>query len=65
MANPEKHAASEQPENQWDSLNCEVFEPTDVVIDTTVRPMRESLRKALKPPHNGEGSHEPPKTPTQ
>jgi hypothetical protein len=60
MANPEKIPVPDQPEIQLDSLNSEIFEPTDVVIDTTIRPMRESLRKRLKPPPNGERSHEPP-----
>ena len=45
MANPEKSPTPDRPEIQWDSLNCEVFEPTDVVIDNTVRPMRKSSRK--------------------
>ena len=45
MANPEKSPAPDQPAIECDSLNSELFEPTDVVIDTTVRPMRESLRK--------------------
>ncbi len=32
----------------------EIIEVTDVVSDTTVRPLRESLRKHLKPPFNGQ-----------
>jgi hypothetical protein len=43
MANPEDHR---EPESHWDSLNCDVVIITDAdcVIDTTVRPMRDSLR---------------------
>jgi hypothetical protein len=65
MANPEKVPVPDQPELQRDSLNSDVFEPTDLVIDTTVRPMRESLRKRLKQPANGQQSHEPPTTPSR
>lgn len=60
MTNPEKAPVPDEPEIQLDSLNCDICEPTDVVIDTTVRPMRESLRKGLNLPHTGDGSHELP-----
>jgi hypothetical protein len=46
---------------QFDSLNCDNYEPTNVEIDNTVRPMRDSLRKYLKlPPYN-----KPPTGPPQ
>ena len=61
MANSEKTPAPDDSEIQGDSLNSQIFEPTDVVIDTTVRPMRESLRKGIKPMN---GRQEPPETPS-
>ena len=60
MANPENAFSPDKPPMPWDSLNSEAFEPTAVVVDNTVRPLRESLRKRLKPPHTGQLPQEPP-----
>ncbi len=51
VAKPE----NQQPESHWDSLNCDVVVITDAdcVIDTTVRPMRDSLRIKLGLPPLG------------
>jgi hypothetical protein len=37
-----------QPTIVWDSLNSDLVEVTETEVDTTVRPMRESLRKLLE-----------------
>jgi hypothetical protein len=60
MSNSEKSPIPDEPPIQWDSLNSEVVEPTDVVVDTTVRPMREALRKRLKPTNGSGRPQEPP-----
>jgi hypothetical protein len=61
MANPEKSPAFEKDQVQFDSLNMDIVEPTDVVVDKTVRPMPDSLRKWLKlPPYD-----KPPEAPPQ
>lgn len=61
MANPEKGPALDKNQVQFDSLNMDIVEPTDVVVDKTVRPMRDSLRKWLKlPPYD-----QPPQAPSQ
>lgn len=53
MANPEKGPAANKEPAQFDSFNCDVVEPTNVVEDNTVRPMPDSLRKWLKlPPYD-------------
>jgi len=53
MANPDKTPVPEKDQVQLDSLNMDICEPTDVVVDNTVRPMRDSLRKWLKlPPYD-------------
>jgi hypothetical protein len=59
MAASDNLPSPDKSQGQWDSLDCEIVEPTDVVEDHTVRPMRESLRKRLKPPFN----QPPPQTP--
>ncbi len=64
MANSEKVPAPENSEIQGDSLNSEICEPTNLIIDNTVRPMRESLRKRLKPAGTN-GQQQPPQTPPQ
>jgi hypothetical protein len=49
----EKSPTPEKDQVQYDSLNIDIFEPTDVLIDNTVRPMPDSLRKWLKlPPYD-------------
>jgi hypothetical protein len=60
VANPPNANDFESGQSSWDSLNTDVLEPTGGTVDTTVRPMRESLRKRLKPPCNGLPSQEPP-----
>ena len=50
MPNPENDPCP--AEGRADSLNSEIVEVTGGTVDTTVRPMRESLRKRLKPPYN-------------
>jgi hypothetical protein len=50
MSNPEKAPLPEKEGVQFDSLNMDIVEPTDVIVDNTVRPMRDSLRKWLKLP---------------
>jgi hypothetical protein len=61
MANPEKAPVPEKDQVQFDSLNMDIVEPTDVVVDKTVRPMRDSLRKWSKlPPYD-----KPPQAPPQ
>jgi hypothetical protein len=50
MTNAQERPSPESDQVQLDSLNCEIAEPTDVVDDYTVRPMRESLRRRLQPP---------------
>jgi hypothetical protein len=37
-----------QPTIVWDNLNSDLVEVTETEVDTTVRPMRESLRKLLE-----------------
>jgi hypothetical protein len=59
MANSDNRPSPEKSQGQWDSLNCEIVEPTDVVDDYTVRPMRESLRKRLKPSFDRQPPQEP------
>ena len=54
MANPEKSPDTPEGELQLDSLNCEDIELVSTECDTTIRPMRESLRKLLRPPYNGQ-----------
>jgi hypothetical protein len=60
MTNRHKGSFPESSVGQWDSLNCDVVGPTDVVEDTTVRPMRESLRKRLQAPRAKAPPQEPP-----
>jgi hypothetical protein len=50
MTKPENGSPGAENQNQWDSLNSDVVEVTEGEVDYTVRPMRESLRKRLKPP---------------
>jgi hypothetical protein len=54
MTNPEKAPDPAGIQIQMDSEDSETVEIVNVVSDTTVRPMRESLRKHLKPPYNGQ-----------
>jgi hypothetical protein len=65
MVNPDSGPVPEKDVAQFDSLNIDIVEPTDVVVDNTVRPMRDSLRKWLKlppydkPPPTGQPPQEP------
>jgi hypothetical protein len=52
MPNPENGFHFENDEIGWDSLNSDVVQITQVEVDNTVRPMRESLRQRLKLPSN-------------
>jgi len=53
MASPDRLPTPENDEIQSDSLNMDIYEPTEAVDDTTVRPMPDCLRKALKlPPYD-------------
>jgi hypothetical protein len=61
MANSEKGPVSEKDQVQFDSLNIDIVEPTDVVADNTVRPMRDSLRRWLKLPPYDKPQQAPPK----
>jgi hypothetical protein len=65
MANPEKTPSPGEGQVRWDSLNCEIVEvhASEMQGDNMVRPMRESLRKRLRPPYNGQPLPplEPPK----
>jgi hypothetical protein len=54
MANPENVPDPYGFQVEWDNADGETVEATDVVADTTVRPLRESLRKRLRPPYNGQ-----------
>jgi hypothetical protein len=65
MANPEQSPTPEKDAVQFDSLNSDVFEPTDVVVDNnTVRPMRDSMRKWLKlPPYDKPATGQAPQEP--
>ena len=64
MANPEKQPALDKDHVRTDALNMDIVEPTDVVEDTTVRPMRDSLRKWLKlPPYDKPPQAPPLETP--
>jgi hypothetical protein len=64
MANPEQAPCPEKDGVQFDSLNSDIFEPTDVVVDNTVRPMPDSLRKWLKlPPYDKPATGQPPQAP--
>jgi hypothetical protein len=69
MANPEKAPTPDEGQVWCDSLNTEIVEVdlSKVERDDTVRPMRESLRKRLKPPYNGQPlpSAEPPPQPPE
>jgi hypothetical protein len=56
VTTPQNGNDVEKEQISWDSLNTDVLEPTGGTIDTTIRPMRESLRKRLKQPSNGEPS---------
>lgn len=60
MANSEKGPAFDKNQVQFDSLNMDIVEPTDVVVDDTVRPIPESLRKWLKLPPYDKPSQAPP-----
>ena len=62
MSNPEKAPLPEKEGVQFDSLNMDIVEPTDVIVDNTVRPMRDSLRKWLKlPPYDKQPDPSPKK----
>jgi hypothetical protein len=50
MPNAENGSHIENNQSGWDSLNSDVVEITQVEVDNTVRPMRESLRQRLKLP---------------
>ena len=63
MTNPQNANDPEKEQVSWDSLNTDILEPTGGTIDTTVRPMRESLRKRLKQPPNGGPPPESPAGP--
>jgi hypothetical protein len=64
MPDPQKNPAPDNGSVQFDSLNCDNFEPTNVEIDNTVRPMSDSLRKYLKlPPYNKPPTDQPPQAP--
>jgi hypothetical protein len=66
MATSESLPAPSSNSFQADSLDCDIVEPTGGVVDTTVRPMRESLRKRLKPPYSGQPpTSQPPQEPPQ
>jgi hypothetical protein len=63
VANPENAPPPDEGQVRWDSLNCDTVEVILTGGDYTVRPMRESLRKRLKPPYNGQPLPVPPKEP--
>jgi kynurenine formamidase len=54
MANPQKDPSPDEGRVQFDSLNCEIVDVdlSKVEHDNTVRQIRESLRKRLKPPYS-------------
>jgi hypothetical protein len=60
VTNPANADDFESGQGSCDSLNADILEPTGGTVDTTVRPMRESLRKRLKPPYNGRPPQERP-----
>jgi hypothetical protein len=59
MANSETGPAPEKAQFQFDSLNMDTFEPTDVVDDSTIRPMPDSMRKSLRLPPYGPPPQQP------
>jgi hypothetical protein len=70
MTNPEKAPDPVGFQVEWENEHGEIVEATDVVADTTVRPLRESLRKHLskylQPPYTDQPQpparpEEPPK----
>jgi hypothetical protein len=52
MAHPENSFRREDSSNQMDNLNCDLVEVTEMEVDNTVRPIRESLRQRAKLPPN-------------
>jgi hypothetical protein len=61
VANTENQPAPDKGTVQFDSLNMDIVEPTEVVDDYTVRPMPDSLLKWLKlPPYDEPSSSQPP-----
>ena len=64
MANTENKPAPDKSTVQFDSLNMDIVEPTEVVDDYTVRPMPDSLLKCLKlPPYDKPSTGQPPESP--
>lgn len=64
MAAQDSGTAPKRPVPEFDSLNCDVFEVTEDMgtVDTTVRPMRDSLRIRMGlPPLGQPPENEPPK----
>ncbi len=53
MANSENGPAPAKDQAEFDSLNMDIVEPTDVIDDRTIRPMPDDLRKALRLPPYG------------
>jgi len=49
MSNMENDPTRSDALSGWDSLNSDIVDVTGGVVDTTRRPLRESLRKLLKP----------------
>jgi hypothetical protein len=59
VANPGNDLHDAEHPNCWDSLNVDVVEVTQVEVDNTIRPMRQSLRERLKLPPTLPASPEP------